>query len=303
MTLHALTIFLSSFLLFQVQPLIARSILPWFGGSAAVWTTCMLFFQGLLLFGYLYAWLSATYLTPKKQALLHIGLLAAALLFLPIIPSPSWKPQGGETPVLAIIGVLAATVGVPYLLLSTTSPLIQAWYARTHRGGIPYRLFALSNVGSLLGLVTYPPLVEPYLPLRAQAYSWSVGFALFALCCGATAWVSCKGEAAAPGTEQGAAETPGRMLLWAALPAASSALLLAVTTHMTQNVAAIPFLWIIPLVLYLASFIICFERERWYHRGIWFPVGGAAVVAMCWSLLHGEGTPKLALLLPLFSVG
>src|SRR4051812_24007177 len=129
MQLYAVTIFLSSFLLFQVQPLMGRSILPWFGGSAAVWTTCMLFFQGFLLAGYLYAHLSVRYLTPKRQAIVHILLLAAALFFLPIVPAPSLRPTGGERPILAILGVLTATVGFPYFLLSATSPLLQAWYS------------------------------------------------------------------------------------------------------------------------------------------------------------------------------
>lgn len=301
MRLYALTIFLSSFLLFQVQPLMGRSILPWFGGSAAVWTTCMLFFQGLLLAGYLYAHLVVRYLPPKRQAILHITLLAAALLFLPIIPAPSWKPTGAEPPVLAILGALVATVGFPYFLLSATSPLLQAWYARTHEQGMPYRLFALSNVASLLALLTYPPLVEPNLPLRTQAIGWSVSFAVFAAACALTAWRSVRGSVAeAPAAAEKVAVIPA--LLWVLLPAASSALLLAVTTHITQNVAAIPFLWIVPLVLYLLSFIICFEREGWYRRAIWFPLAGAGIAAIAWSVTKGSTTPQIRLLLPLFSL-
>jgi hypothetical protein len=297
---YALTIFLSSFLLFQVQPLMGRSILPWFGGSAAVWTTCMLFFQGFLLAGYLYAHLSVSHLTPKRQAILHIALLAAAALFLPIIPAPSWKPAGNAPPIPAILGVLTATVGVPYFLLSATSPLLQAWYSRTHARGMPYRLFALSNAASLLALVSYPPLVEPYLPLRMQALGWSGAFVLFAVACGLTAWKA--GNQAAPAATAATGEVhAGAALLWVLLPAAASALLLSVTTHITQNVAAIPFLWIVPLVLYLLSFIICFERECWYRRMVWFPLAGGGMATVAWSTGR-SATPDITLLIALFSL-
>ena len=147
MLLYALTIFLSAFLLFQVQPLIAKTILAWFGGSASVWTTCMLFFQAMLLLGYFYSHLTTRKLSPRAQAIVHTVLLAIAVLLLPIIPSPSWKPAGTENPTIQILVLLAATVGLPYLLCSTTGPLVQAWYARKEGGAQPYRLFALSNLG------------------------------------------------------------------------------------------------------------------------------------------------------------
>src|SRR5207249_7051839 len=151
MLLYALTISLSAFLLFEVQPLIAKMILPWFGGSSAVWSTCMLFFQIVLLLGYLYAhWVNT--LAPRRQAIVHIALLAAAILTLPIIPSPNWKTAAQGPPSLTILGLLGVTVGLPYFLLSSTSPLLQAWYARTHTSGMPYRLFALSTFASMLAL-------------------------------------------------------------------------------------------------------------------------------------------------------
>src|SRR6204780_622817 len=176
--LFAATILLSAFLLFQVQPLIAKLILPWFGGSAAVWTSCMLFFQMALLGGYAWAhWLSEQPL--KRQILLHVGLLVLSLAVLPIIPSMRWKPAGGDDPLLGILGLLAATVGLPYFLLSATSPLLQSWYSRANGCAMPYRFFALSNAGSMAGLLAYPVLVEPNLTNRHQAWMWSGGFIAF----------------------------------------------------------------------------------------------------------------------------
>src|SRR5579884_777268 len=196
MLLYALTISLSAFLLFAVQPVIAKMILPWFGGSSAVWSTCMLFFQVTLLLGYLYAhWLNGR-LKPRLQAMVHAGMLAVSAAWLPILPNPSWKTAGGA-PSLKILALLAATVGLPYFLLASTSPLLQAWYARTRKGGMPYRLFALSNLASMLALLTYPLLVEPNLPTRMQAYSWSAAYVVFAAICAATAWRACNHPAAA----------------------------------------------------------------------------------------------------------
>src|SRR6266404_5612584 len=188
MLLYACTIFLSAFLLFQVQPLIAKMILPWFGGSAAVWTACVLFFQLLLLLGYLYSHWTIRYLRPKSQTILHTALLAASLLMLPAIPNAAWKPTGGEDPTLRILGLLGATIGLPYFLLSTTGPLIRAWFVRERlkAGTAAYRLYALSNVGSMLALLTYPVLVEPYLATQHQGYGWSGGYLIFVLLCAFT---------------------------------------------------------------------------------------------------------------------
>src|SRR6267142_4221233 len=189
MLLYACTIFLSAFLLFQVQPLIAKMILPWFGGSAAVWTACVLFFQLLLLLGYLYSHWTVRYLRPKTQTILHTAVLAASLLMLPAIPNASWKPAGGEDPTLRILGLLGATVGLPYLLLSTTGPLIQAWFVRERlkEGASAYRLYALSNLGSMLALLSYPVLVEPYFATQTQGNGWSVVYAVFVILCGSAA--------------------------------------------------------------------------------------------------------------------
>ena len=156
----ALTTFIGAFLLFQVQPLIGKYILPWYGGGPGVWSTCLLFFQALLVAGYAYAHGLTRWLNPRAQALTHVVLLAAALALLPIIPADSWRPRGDESPVEHILLLLTATVGLPYLLLATTGPLLQAWYSRTHGGVAPYRLYALSNTASLLALISYPILFE-----------------------------------------------------------------------------------------------------------------------------------------------
>jgi hypothetical protein len=294
--LYAATVFLSAFLLFQIQPIIAKMILPWFGGSSAVWSTCMLFFQAMLLFGYLYAhWLQGRS-TSRGQALTHIGLLSASLLALPILADPSWKPSPADNPSLRILGLLAVTVGLPYFLVSTTSSLLQAWYSRTHSGAAPYRLFALSNFASMLALISYPLVVEPFLPTRLQGRIWSVAYVGFAILCGATAWFGArrKGEVRTHSYVSDAAPpTAGLRILWIALAACASILLLAITTYLTQDVAAVPFLWILPLVLYLLSFIVCFEAPRLYHRGLYIPLAVLALGLIAYRLGPFGSTSKM----------
>ncbi|MGH9673258.1 MAG: spermidine synthase, partial [Bryobacteraceae bacterium] len=286
MILYAATIFLSAFLLFQIQPIIARAILPWFGGSAAVWTTCMLFFQMALLLGYLYADLTIRRLAPRAQAVLHSLVLAASLLVLPILPSPDWKPSGTENPILRILLVLALSVGLPYFLLSTTSPLLQAWYTRARTGAMPYRFFALSNLGSMLALLSYPFLVEPRLTTSVQSTVWSSTYALFAVLCSVTAWLGARRSPALPVTlaEEEAPQPPrpSTLAMWTLLAACPSALLLALTNHLTQDVAAIPFLWILPLSVYLFTFILCFDAPRWYWRPGFLTVLPAVLVLLTW---------------------
>ncbi|MFN9478872.1 MAG: hypothetical protein ACK6C0_05305 [Betaproteobacteria bacterium] len=193
---YAATIFLSAFLLFLVQPIIAKQILPWFGGSAAVWTTCLVFFQSALLAGYAYA--DATHrLGLKRQTWLHIGLLVASLVTLPILASEAWKPAGSEDPIGRILLLLAATIGLPYFLLATTTPLLQSWYWRRFETAVPYRLFALSNFASLLALLGFPILFEPWLTLPQLGWTWSAVYALFVLACAATGWLSLRAAGAA----------------------------------------------------------------------------------------------------------
>ncbi len=300
---HAAVIALSSFLLFLVQPLIARLILPWFGGGAAVWTTCMLFFQSLLLAGYAYAHASNARLAPRKQAILHIALLAAAAATLPIAPSERWKPLGEEEPISAILLLLCAAVGLPYLLLSATSPLVQAWFARARPGANPYRLFALSNVASLTALVGYPLLVEPFLSNGEQVMGWSWLFGLFALLCAALAWHSAA-PAAADAAAAPDAPPPRRseVLHWLALSTTGSVMLLAVTNHVTQNVAAIPLLWLAPLTLYLLTFILAFEGG-WYRTEIFWSFCLVWLMGMAWLLVDADYQFDLAMQLGVFLSG
>jgi SAM-dependent methyltransferase len=284
---YAATIFLSSFLLFVVQPLVARLILPWFGGSAAVWTTCMLFFQALLLAGYAYAHLLVGKVrSGKALAVVHSLLLALAVATLPIAPAESWKPDGTEEPVSHILLLLGVAVGLPYLLLASTSPLIQAWYARAHPERNPYRLFALSNLASLVALVGYPVAIEPWLAAREQVQGWSWLFGAFALLCAYSAWRTPAREVA-PGSlhEEAVKEGKNPYLLWLALSAAGSVILLAVTNHLTQNVAAVPLLWLAPLTLYLLTFIIAFEGGGAYRPALLWSAVLVALGAMAWLLV------------------
>ena len=302
--LYAFTIFVSAFLLFQVQPIIAKMILPWFGGGAAVWTTCMLFFQLLLVGGYLYAHWTTRSLSARTQAIVHGVLLAVAAVALPIIPDATWKPLGDADPGLYILGLLAVTVGLPYFVLSTTGPLVQVWFSRANHGAMPYRLYALSNVGSMLALLTYPIAVEPWLPTRAQAFGWSGAFVVFAIACGVLAWRS-RGAAwevtAGAPAEAAARPTAGRYLLWAALAGTASVLLLAFTSQLSQNVAPIPFIWVLPLALYLLSFILTFDGRGWYSRKVYLPLAAAGLVGVT-ALLHSDFRhSQLWVMLPVYA--
>lgn len=306
MILYALTIVVSAFLLFQVQPVIAKIILPWFGGSAAVWTTCLLFFQVVLLLGYLYAHAIVRYLKPRMQMLVHAGLLLVSGAALPIYPNAAWKPTGTEDPSLRILGLLAVTVGLPYFLLSTTGPLLQAWYARRYKGVIPYRLYALSNAGSMFALLSYPVLFEPVFTTHEQAGMWSVAYLVFAALCALTAFRSGTAAAAETAEEAEAAPRPGaaQYWTWMGLAACASVLLLAVTNHMSQNIAAIPFLWILPLSIYLLSFILCFEGRGWYRRTPYLQLLAVALGSMAYAMSsEQEGNLPIKIMLPLFAMG
>ncbi|NCQ26334.1 MAG: spermidine synthase [Armatimonadetes bacterium] len=319
---YILTIFLSAFLLFQVQPMLGKFILPWFGGGPSVWSACLLFFQLLLLGGYLYAHGLSSRLKPRTQVCVHLGLLGVSLLFLPITPADSWKPTGTGAPALHILALLTVCVGAPYLLLSTTGPLLQRWFTWTHPGRTPYRLYAVSNIGSLLGLLSYPFAIEPRVWLHRQTFAWSLAYGVFvALCawCAVKLWRVTPDEAKldaepdADTDEPRTRTTAGRRALWVALAACGSTLLLATTNQLTQDVAPAPFLWVLPLSLYLLTFILCFGRERLYDRRVWAPLlfaslagvvlllgrfsdapwwvqvaGFSAVLTVCCMVCHGE---------------
>jgi hypothetical protein len=277
-----LTILLGAFLLFQVQPLVSKAILPWFGGCPAVWTTCMLFFQTLLFGGYLYAHLLQRWLAPRRQIVVHLLLVVAALAMLPMLPGPAYKPADDSNPTWRILWLLTATVGLPYFALSATSPLVQAWFSGKHPDRSPYRLYALSNAGSLAALLSYPFVFEPALDLQQQSRLWSGAFAVYAGSCAVILpglWPlrhrQTPATASGPSTGQVGWLDRAR---WLALPACASLLLLAATNHICQDVAVVPFLWVMPLSLYLLSFIICFDHERWYIRRLW-----AAATIFAWA--------------------
>lgn len=308
--LFAGTIFASAFSLFLVQPLIAKQILPWFGGSAAVWAICMVFFQLTLLAGYAYSDVLASHLKPRMQLTVHGVLLLASLLFLPILASEAWKPTGAEDPSWLIIGLLAATIGLPYFLLSTTGPLLQSWLAQVNLGSQVYRLFSLSNLASLLALLSYPFLIETQATLRAQAVGWSALFAAFAVLCAAAGVyfvrhaqpVNPPVTVITPILQNDSLPTWRDYVLWLAPAALASWLLVAITNHMTQNVASIPFLWIVPLTLYLLTFVLCFESSRWYQRKVFMPAAALLLVVCAYGLQDGDIGVQVKVAIPLYSL-
>jgi SAM-dependent methyltransferase len=290
----ALTILLSAFLLFQVQPLESKSLLPWFGGNPSVWNTCVLFFQLTLLAGYCYAHNMASR-PATQQAWIHGILLVVALATLTVIPGSAWKPTGGESASTRILLILLVHIGLPFFILSTTGPLVQMWFSRFYPGRSPYRLYALSNVGSLAALALYPFVFEPIFDLPTQAMMWKGGFVLFGLLIGtlAISMAMTFGNAPMvieepPTTDEpppkGVEPSPkksfgiGTFLAWVALPWIASVASLAVTGHLTEDVPTVPFMLIVPFMLYLLSFIICFDAERWYVR--WFFCGGCILMAL-----------------------
>jgi hypothetical protein len=294
---YSATVFLSAFLLFQVQPLIGKYILPWFGGTPGVWTTCMLVFQVLLFGGYLYAHLTSRWLSPRIQAGLHVALLAGACVMLPVIPGEALKPTGSQEPITAIVLLLGVTVGLPFFALSATGPLLQDWQNRTHPGRTPYRLYALSNAASLLALISFPAIFEWLFATTFLARVWSWSFGIFAVLCAVSAvgMVLRRPTVAAEPAKAGRRDVPppswGTRLQWFALALVPSTLLLATTNQVCLDVASVPFLWVLPLTLYLLSFILCFESERWYSRAYVMPATGAALVWASWLLGSTNATP------------
>jgi hypothetical protein len=274
---YGASVFLSAFLLFQIQPMTGKMLLPWFGGSAGVWTTCLLFYQSVLLLGYAWAhWISRW--RGMRQWIAHALLLLLSIALLPVAPAERWKPVAGSDPVLGILAALGATVGLPYFLLAATGPLLQTWYAREKGGSFPWPLYALSNAGSLLGLLTYPLLAEPWLTTHDQARVWSGAYVFLAI----MSLISARRALRFPDRPAEMPETGSTAdrFLWFALPMGTSALLLAATTHITANIAPVPLLWIIPLSAYLVSLILCFAGPRWYSRAVWIPLGVAGMIVL-----------------------
>jgi len=305
--LSAATIFLAAFLLFQIQPIMARFVLPRYGGSAAVWGVCILFYQSLLFLGYLYADLLSRLAGASTQARVHLGLLALSVLSLPIAPDVAARLVGDTNPVLEILVLLTSCIGLPYFLLSSTSPLVQSWLVRSSPRSLPYRFYALSNLASLGGLLAYPLVVERLWALPVQSSIWSAGYFAYALFGGMLAWRS----RASPDVASTRIEKTERsqvraewsvQVAWVLLAALPSALSLAVTNHLTQNVAAIPFLWIVPLAIYLLTLILCFDGDGWYRRAV-FRAGNMIALGIAgFLLIRQDLNTNLLVQLPVFSL-
>ncbi len=316
MAYFALSIFVSAFLIFQVQPMIAKYILPWFGGTPAVWSTVQMFFQVLLTGGYAYAnWLIGRSRRREVIHLVLLGISVVAVLGLwlawksPITPDAGWKPAADAQPVWEIFKVLAVAVGLPYFLLSTNSPLMQAWSHQAFPEKTAYRLYALSNLGSLLGLVTYPVLIEPYLTLAWQGRVWSLLYLVYAglAAYGAVKSLRAVRQAAGPDPEPDAEKWTARppvrdYVIWVLLAMTASILLLATTSHLTQEVAVIPFLWVLPLTIYLLSFILAFSGERWYSRNFYLWLLFVSTLAYSWALARPDASLNAPVQIGIFSV-
>jgi len=292
---YACALFTGAFLLFQVQPLIGKYVLPWFGGGPAVWTACMLFFQVLLLAGYTYAHWSVRRLSVKVQVAVHIILILAAFLTLPIVPGDNLKPSGSGNPIMEIIILLISCVGLPYFVLASSGPLMQSWFVRAYPRRSPYRHYSLSNTGSLIALISYPFIVEPLFTRSVQSQLWTWGLVLFAIFC--TLWAiwllnnPTKNKQIYNVDTNGtnvANPSPGMRLLWLGLAATASVELLAVTNKICLNIAVVPFLWVLPLSLYLLSFIICFHHEKWYVRPFFISAFLLAISGVIYVRIHGE---------------
>jgi hypothetical protein len=288
-----MTVLSSAFLLFQVQPIVAKQLLPSFGGAPAVWTTCMVFFQVLLLFGYLYAHLLAKISSGRKQVAIHIAVAGIALFFGEVLPQPDPQQIDLVSPQYQILSLLLGSVGIPYFLLATTGPLLQRWFAIKFPTRSPYRLYALSNLGSLTALLSYPVLVEPTWDLQQQAFFWKVSFFCFAVFLAAAGLLTVQGRSVQ--TEQGSSSAAriSDWLLWCLLAALPSALLLATTNQICQDIAVVPFLWVFPLALYLVSFILTFESAGWYSRRWCLPTLALAILLTCDQEFTGPKAPTL----------
>lgn len=293
----AFQIFLSAFLLFQIQPIVARFMLPTFGGASNVWTVCLVFFQIFLLLGYWYAYLLDRWLSPFKQACVHAALVCVSLVaYLPLSVKPATGASEYDSPLIAIVYLLVSTVGLPYALISASGPLFQNWFRTQFPHKNTYRLYALSNVGSLLGLLSYPFLIEPVLSLQQQALFWSVGFFLYFLWTLACLWTlrNVSSIASEPeGIHSGAVNlNAADVIIWVSMAAIATTLLLATTNKITMDIASVPFLWILPLTLYLLSFIICFDRSSWYDRRFWIPLLFVVTIVGLNALLRSS-TPSI----------
>jgi len=286
-------IFLGAWLIFQIQPLMSKLILPWFGGTPQVWTVCLLFFQAVLFAGYLFAHALVRYCSPRWQGMVYLGLLILAVMITPIMPSDDWKPTGHADPTLEILLLLLRFIGLPYLLLSATGPLLQAWHHRTIPSQSPYWLYALSNTGSLLGLLAYPFAIDLLLPASGQVRLWLGCYVAFVIAAGVCGLLLLQSPTAANRDSLASPSTPvrhGDRLLWFALAMVPTVLLAAITNKLCTDISPIPFLWVVPLAIYLLSFILCFSDGDWYSRMPWGLALAAALAQACTLLVMGRGT-------------
>ena len=304
----AATLFGSALLLFAVQPMFAKMVLPVLGGTPAVWSVAMVVFQALLLAGYAYAHLLSRYLPLRLAVLFHAALLACAMLALPVAVAAGWGRPPADGEALWLVGLFVVSVGLPFFALSANGPLLQAWFAASGRGGNPYLLYAASNLGSFAALISYPFLVEPWLPLDAQSRWWSAGFmglAAMILSCGVMALRGAPGGPAEAGNRAVAdGGTWGERLRWVALAAIPSGLLVAVTAHIQTDVAAVPLLWVVPLALFLLTFVLVFRDDALVSERLlgWLQAWGTAA-ALVWMKFGGSALwATLPLALGLFLV-
>jgi spermidine synthase len=286
---YALAIFLGSTLLFLLEPIAAKRLVPLLGGSAAVWTTCLVFFQTALLLGYYVAHLLVTRTKPRTQVAAYIVLLVLSVLQLLSVVDPALQANA-DRPIASVLTLLTRLIGVPFVALSATSPLLQAWFARTplRERADAYGLFAVSNVGSIVALLAYPWLIEPRLNLRAQTILIAIVLTMLAILAGVigASVRNVEDDRHKRTTDESAAVPPTTRALWVALAACASLLLAATTTHISQNVAAVPLVWVVPLVAYLLSFVVAFATRTWPPR--WLVVG-LAIAGLLGSglLLYG----------------
>jgi hypothetical protein len=297
MIIYAATVFVSAFLLFLVQPMLAKFILPWFGGSPGVWTTCLLFFQVLLTAGYGLSHILVKKLSLRRQAFTIFALLLLTIASLPITPSKIGLPESISAPTWHIIKLLLGSVGACYFLLSSISPLMQAWFSNAKPQHSPYRLYTLSNIGSLIAIAGYPFIIEPSLGLSIQTKFWACLYLLFAVLCGICAIRQWNAPQQPQPPSTAGAEAAGRnsaapvswtdRCMWLFLAALSSSMLMATTNQLCLDVAVVPLLWLLPMALYLLSYILCFHSERWYSR-IGFGIALAVALGQtCWIMKSG----------------
>ena len=300
--LFAAITFLAAFLLFMVEPIAAKQLLPVLGGSAAVWITCLVLFQTVLLAGYLYAhWLAG-----QPGLRLHMALLVLATLAAIAWAARPLAPAGAAAhPVTAIFAALTLSIGLPFMLLAATSPLLQVIWARLEAGPVPYRLYALSNLASLLALGLYPSIIEPHLTLRAQRITWCLAFAAFALL--TTELLrriqheSAPGNAASGEQQESASSAPLlHKILWIALPMGAAMQLSAVTVHLTANIAAIPLLWILPLGVYLLTLILAFRFSWLLSRGILTRALALALGSIGYMLAKADASWPISITIPFY---